>query len=127
MRPSAKGGGRLIKCGHLRTGGGKGVFFCGRPLWTTPKGQTHTSKFQDVTRLHKICFTWHFSPLEYDAPFEREMHPLYKNTKIIILPPSKLNLWTNNYGIPAVPRTWTVHMGPRSFTVSSPTLWNSLN
>ena len=33
-----KGGGGLIKCGHLQMGGGgmKRGHFCGRPLWTIP-------------------------------------------------------------------------------------------
>jgi len=50
-----------------------------------------------VTHLHNTRLKMHFLLLEYDAPFERETHPLYNDTKIIILSQTELNLWINNY------------------------------
>jgi len=38
-----------------------------------------------ATILHKTSLKAHFWLFEYDEPFERETHPLYNDTKIIIL------------------------------------------
>src|SRR6218665_2747312 len=74
MRTSAKGPGGLIKCGHLRTGGGrvgKRVVFCGRPLWTTPRSLYQL--FQESSMYFKSTACgrpqgWFFADVLYGRP-----------------------------------------------------------
>ena len=46
----------------------------------------------NVTHLHKTNLKSRVLLLEYDAPFDSETHPLYNDTKTIILLQSKLNI-----------------------------------